>query len=212
MVEDRWKLARRQGLIAKHLRNPVIVQDKPWDGQLGAYPSVLFDEQMGKYRMWYDCFSLTNYYARHLGPAYYIGYAESDDAFNWTKPLLQGFPFGRYPRTNIVTAGRKGTRAAGAQVQLNPDQSDPARRFIMVYIHWGQMTSPIPRTGCTGTLSKNRCSSFTAISPTISSGFPNAVSGTSTSVPPSGRRARVGPFRKASGTPGAGLRLPPART
>ncbi len=139
VVEDRWKLSRRQGLIAKHLRNPIVVQDKPWDGQLGGYPCVLFDEQTGKYRMWYDCFSLTNYYARHLGPAYYIGYAESDDAFNWTKPQLQGFPFGRYPRTNIVTAGRNGTRAAGAQVLLNPDQSDASRRFMMVYIHWGQI-------------------------------------------------------------------------
>jgi hypothetical protein len=139
VIEDRWKLTRRQGGVAKHLRNPVIAQDKPWEGHVGAYPCVLYDEKTEKYRMWYDCFSLTNYYARHLGPAYYIGYAESDDAFNWTKPLLEGFPFGKYKRSNIVTAGRKGTRAAGAQVLLNPDQSDLKRRFIMVYIHWGQI-------------------------------------------------------------------------
>ena len=96
VIEDRWKLTRRQGGVAKHLRNPVIAQDKPWEGHVGAYPCVLYDEKTEKYRMWYDCFSLTNYYARHLGPAYYIGYAESDDAFNWTKPLLEGFPFGKY--------------------------------------------------------------------------------------------------------------------
>jgi predicted GH43/DUF377 family glycosyl hydrolase len=139
VVEDRWKLTRRLGGVAKHLGNPVVVQNKPWEDDLGAYPCVLYDEKLDKYRMWYQCFSLSNYYARHLGPAYYIGYAESEDAFTWTKPMLAGFPFRRYQKTNIVTAGRNGTRASGAQVLLNPDLSDPKRRFMMVYIHWGQI-------------------------------------------------------------------------
>jgi hypothetical protein len=139
MVEDRWKLSRRAGLVAKHLGNPVIVEDRPWENAVGAYPCVLFDEAAGKYRMWYECFSLTNYYARHLGPPYYLAYAESEDGFRWTKPAMADFPFGKYSRTNIVFTGRNGTRAAGAQILLNPDQSDPARRFMMVYIHWGQI-------------------------------------------------------------------------
>jgi len=117
----------------------VIAQDKPWEDQVGGSPCVLYDENKGQYRMWYQCFSLSNYYARHQGPAYYIGYAESDDALNWTKPVLEGFPFRRHRRTNIVTAGRNGTRASAEQVLLNPDQSDPNRRFMMVYIHWGQI-------------------------------------------------------------------------
>src|SRR5690348_17285593 len=32
MVEDRWMLKRTVGHVLKHLRNPILVQDKPWEG------------------------------------------------------------------------------------------------------------------------------------------------------------------------------------
>ena len=32
MVEDRWKLTRQSGKVIKHARNPIVVQDKPWEG------------------------------------------------------------------------------------------------------------------------------------------------------------------------------------
>ncbi len=147
IVEDRWKLTRRAGLVAKHLGNPVIVQDKSWEDAVGAYPCVLYDESADKYRMWYECFSLTNYYARHLGPPYYLGYAESEDGFKWTKPAMAEFPFGKHRRSNVVFTGRNGTRAAGAQILLNPNQSDPSRRFMMVYIHWGQIDLAYSKDG-----------------------------------------------------------------
>ncbi len=133
MVEDRWKLTRRVGTVVKHLRNPVLIQDQPWEGEVGGYPCVLFDPKLGKYRMWNQCFNLTNYFSRE-GPVYYVGYAESDDGFNWTKPRLEGFPFGGFPRTNIVTAGRTGRWAGGFQVLFNPDQSDPEKRMMMAYV------------------------------------------------------------------------------
>ena len=158
IVEDRWKLQRRVGRVNKFMRNPVIVQDKPWEDAVGAYPSVLHDERLGRYRMWYQCFNLSNYFSKE-GPSYYVGYAESEDAFNWTKPRLKGFPFAGHERTNIVYTGRGGTRAAGMQVFLNPDQSDPGRRFVMVYIgssgvdlsyspdgfHWTEAPEPLFR-------------------------------------------------------------------
>lgn len=154
-VEDRWKLERTEGQVFKSLRNPVLTQDKPWEGTLGPYPCVLYDAKMHKYRMWYQIFNLTNYFT-HDGPNYYVGYAESDDGFNWTKPLLDGFPFGKYPRTNVVMTGRGGRRASGMQVFLNPDQSDPQKRFVMVYtaqtvdlayspdgLHWHIVDKPL---------------------------------------------------------------------
>jgi len=137
VVEDRWKLTRKTGNVVKHLRNPILVGDKPWEGaSVGGSPSVLYDEKMRKYRMWYQCFDLTNYFTRE-GPSYFIGYAESSDGFNWTKPELEGFPFGGYPRTNIVTTGRGGRRASAMQVMLNPDQSDPQKRFMSVNVGAG---------------------------------------------------------------------------
>ena len=35
-VEDRWKLTRQVGKVLKHLRNPVVVRDKPWEGAIGG--------------------------------------------------------------------------------------------------------------------------------------------------------------------------------
>src|SRR5215813_169978 len=62
IVEDRWKLVRTVGQVFKYLRNPVIVHDKPWEGSIGTYPSVMYDEKLHKFRMWYQCFHLTNYF------------------------------------------------------------------------------------------------------------------------------------------------------
>ena len=38
MVEDRWKLSRQVGTVVKHLRNPILWQDQPWEGGVGGYP------------------------------------------------------------------------------------------------------------------------------------------------------------------------------
>ena len=138
IIEDRWKLTRKVGNVVKHLGNPVIVQDKPWEGQMGTYPCALYDEQTKKFRIYYDSFNLTNYFTPKSGaPSYSVCYAESEDGVNWTKPLLDGFPYGEYPRTNVVNMGIDGRRADAAQVMLNPDQSDPEKRFMIVYLSRG---------------------------------------------------------------------------
>jgi hypothetical protein len=131
-------LERRIGRVVKHAGNPILARDNPWEGKMGMSPSVLFDERLGKYRMWYQCFSASDYFSRK-GPSYFVGYAESDDAFTWTKPKIEGFPFGGWARTKIVTTGRGGRRAGAMQVLLNPDPSDPARRFMMVTIGAGSV-------------------------------------------------------------------------
>ena len=133
IVEDRWKLTREVGKVMKHMRNPVLVPDKPWEGATPGAPAVLYDAQFHKFRMWYVCFSLSNYFSKK-GPSYYTAYAESEDGFVWTKPRLEGFPFEEYERTNIVGAGGPGKRFSSTDVMFNPDQSDPARRFVMVYL------------------------------------------------------------------------------
>lgn len=155
IIEDRWMLTRRVGQVLKHLGNPILVRDKPWEDALGGYPCVLYDPDIKKYRMWYECFNLTNYFAKQ-GPSYYVCYAESDDGFHWTKPELEGFPFGSYERTNVVYTGATGKRASGKQVFINPDTSDPQKKFVMVYIdgrvrmayspdglHWNGVEAPL---------------------------------------------------------------------
>jgi hypothetical protein len=159
VIEDRWKLTRQVGKVVKHLGNPVIVQDKPWEGQIGTYPSVVYDDKVGKYRIYYDSFNLTNYFNTQKGaPSYYVAHAESDDGFTWTKPEREGFPYGKYERTNVVHIGENGKRADAAQVMLNPDQSDPKKRFMILYLgggtrlaysadglHWDTQKEPLMR-------------------------------------------------------------------
>ena len=149
LVEDRWKLTRTRGSILKYSRNPVIAQDKPWEDAVGGSPSVLYDDKLHKYRMWFTCFSPSNYFSKK-GPSYYTEYAESEDGYVWNKPRLKGFPFGGYDATNVVATGNM-KRASSAQVMLNPNQSDPQKRFMIVYtggsglvvtyspdgLHWG---------------------------------------------------------------------------
>ena len=132
IAEHRWNLTKRFGQAVKYMHNPVLVSDKPWEDSIG-FPCVLYDGKTRKYRMWYQAFNAANYFAKR-SPAYYVGYAESVDGIHWVKPGFDLIKLGDYGRTNVVMAGRDGKRASGAQVLLNPDQSDPERRFLMVYL------------------------------------------------------------------------------
>lgn len=156
-VEDRWKVTRETGSVLKHLRNPVLVQDKPWEEGAGGHPAVIYDDKLKKFRMYYTCFSLSSYFSKQ-GPSYYMAYAESDDGFNWVKPALEGFAFRGYERTNVINTGPGGKRASAGQVMINPDQSDPKRRYMMVYVgsglrlaysadglHWDTLPEPLLR-------------------------------------------------------------------
>ena len=140
MVEDCWKLTRRVGTVVKHPGNPILVKDKPWESDSIGHPcGVLHDEQTGKYRMWYVCTDRKNFFTTSSGiipadsPGYYVAYAESDDGVNWTKPVMPEFPFGGHDATNIVFLGRNNAWGQISQVFLNPDASDPEKRFGMVY-------------------------------------------------------------------------------
>ncbi len=131
IVEDRWRLTRTLHHPDKYLRNPILLRDKPWEGDLACRPWVIRDEGYGRYRMWYQCFSTSSAF-RGGGPPYFVGYAESDDGITWEKPLLDGFAFAGFPRTNIVYAGTHGDSASGVQVFVDPEDPDPQRRYKMI--------------------------------------------------------------------------------
>jgi hypothetical protein len=137
----------------------VVVQDTPWEGQIGGHPCVIYDDETGKHRIYYSVWNLTNYFNPQKGsPSYFVACAESEDGFNWTKPALKGFPYGKYERTNVVNIGVDGKRADAAQVMLNPDQTDRNKRFMIVYLgggvrlayspdglHWDTVKEPLLR-------------------------------------------------------------------
>ena len=67
---------------------PVMKPDQVWEQKSLMCPHVMFDEETGKYRMWYS------------GGGWFepdaIGYAESDDGISWTKcadnPIFSAVP------------------------------------------------------------------------------------------------------------------------
>jgi len=137
IVEDRFNLERVLHYPVKYDRNPVLVRDQPWEGDVVCQPRVIWDDEQGKYRLWYTCFNISNYYGKEGGPVYYTGYAESDDGFNWEKPLLDLFPIGRHAQTNVVYTGNMpeaGGRRMFALGQVFQDEADadPQRRYKMV--------------------------------------------------------------------------------
>lgn len=128
LVEDRWALERVLHTPEKFARNPVLLRDKPWEGDVAYRPCVIVDD--GRYRMWYQCFSFTNYYGAG-GPPYYLAYAESDDGYEWHKPKLDVCD--GYEDTNVVYAGTHYARLQGVQVWRD-DNDTAARRYKMICV------------------------------------------------------------------------------
>ena len=120
IVEDRWGLKRVIHPPSKYLKNPILNRDKPWESVMVLQPWVMWDDDFGKYRMWYKCFSKSNNQGG-TGPAYYTCYAESDDGFNWEKPLLDVCDFPGHPKSNVVYMSTYGRRTQGTQVLKNPN-------------------------------------------------------------------------------------------
>jgi hypothetical protein len=106
----------------KHPGNPVLVGDRPWEGQGPqakgiTQPRVFFDAVMGKFRMYYG--------TREKG--FRFCYAESIDGVRWVKPDLGLHAFEGTRETNIVMPGVAET----FWVIANPDpQASADRRYL----------------------------------------------------------------------------------
>jgi hypothetical protein len=85
-IDDRF-IAKSEGVTLtmnppRQDHEPVLVADRPWDGRIGAYNTVLKEGNL--FRMWYDVTPPDRSFRIWQGAAY----AESEDGINWTKPDL----------------------------------------------------------------------------------------------------------------------------
>lgn len=135
LIEDRWALRRAVNPPYRYPGNPIIYADRPWE-ERPYRPQVFYDEAIGKYRMYYQCFNGTNYWTGQ-GPSYYACYAESDDGLTWTKPEWSDAPYnsaaGNFPATNIITVRERGARVQAPFVFTDHRNTDGARRYAMIY-------------------------------------------------------------------------------
>lgn len=138
-VEDRYNVRREVNIPLKHPLNPVMVGDKPWDSH--AYsPSVLFDEEAGLFRMWYQVFDAGAYVRQNRtggwdadkhGYPYFVCYAESRDGIHWEKPELGLIEYRGWKGTNVVMVGQDKCQAP--RVIYNHPSSGQPGKFLLCY-------------------------------------------------------------------------------
>ncbi|NSW57558.1 MAG: hypothetical protein HPY44_16230 [Armatimonadetes bacterium] len=120
LIESTSNLTRVQCKPEKYPNNPVLVRDKPWEAsRTELYGSAFWDPTVQKLRLYYS--AMVRPYDLHQA------YAESDDlGRTWTKPKLGIMSF-EGQDTNFVYPGRYWPH--GPSVFLDPQDSDPARRY-----------------------------------------------------------------------------------
>lgn len=112
---------------------PLIVADRPWESMVTGIVTLMEDE--GRYRMWYECWSLAEG-EDSIGKGGYpkmLAYAESTDGANWVKPRLGTVSFGGSTDNNIVYGLDLplGRTIHGAGVFKDPSAS-PDERYKLV--------------------------------------------------------------------------------
>ncbi|MFV2069607.1 MAG: hypothetical protein ACC645_21795 [Pirellulales bacterium] len=119
LVESAIGVTRTLHSVKKHPANPLVMPDKPWEGQcVLLYGSVMRDPETAKFRMWYLA------WGKQLGKPTFICYAESDDGLAWTKPNLDLVEFEGSKENNIVMPGWSQTT-----ILYDPRDPDPSRRY-----------------------------------------------------------------------------------
>ena len=113
----------------KHPSNPILKQDRPWEGNLIQTGTVIWDERDQLFKMWYVTAQFvvgTDKRGRVMDipeEKTLSAYAVSRDGVGWEKPDL-GFVDFRGSRKNNLLAEENLTPA-----YLDPNEKDPDKRF-----------------------------------------------------------------------------------
>ena len=120
---------------------PLIVADRPWESMVTSMVTLMEDE--GRYRMWYECWSLAEG-DDSIGEAAYptmLAYAESTDGTNWVKPRIGAVSFGGSTDNNLVYWASR-----GSSVFKDPS-APPDERYKLVCISRGGIGGAVSPDG-----------------------------------------------------------------
>lgn len=107
------------GRVEKHPANPLFIQSEPWEHNYdNFYGNIVYDEELGEYRLWYLCF---------VGGESALLFARSRDGIDWEKPSLELWEYGGSRKNNIVLMG-----VHGAGVFKDDLDPDPGRRYKLI--------------------------------------------------------------------------------
>ncbi|MGH9581085.1 MAG: hypothetical protein ACRD2R_08830, partial [Terriglobales bacterium] len=128
--------------LEKFKGNPVVTPDNPelpWEKSI-QWVSVYRDPRTRRMQMWYQAYSGKGAEDKRFKSV--VAYAESTDGITWVKPKLTLFPYETrgfsVKKSNIVLIGATngyGDRYANSVV-VNPDETDPAKKYKMAYYDW----------------------------------------------------------------------------
>ena len=81
--------------------------DAPWEGDGCSFPCLIADEdEKGSlYRLYYTCWSVTDFCAGKKGAKVRAAYMESRDGVNWVRPELGQVEFQGSKRNNLLDCG-----------------------------------------------------------------------------------------------------------
>jgi len=147
-VEGLEGLRRVVNQPTRHPENPVVQGEYPWEkASTSVYGTALFDEAMGRFRLWYLCtpgplpsgrkwVEVGGY--RRVTNCTLVGYATSLDGIHWEKPFLNQLSFEGSTENNLVKIGIDNPE--GISILFDPQDPDPARRYKAFF--WDRRVSP----------------------------------------------------------------------
>ncbi len=101
LIAGQTNLEREVHRPRKHPANPLLIPDKPWEGNGVAFQIVHRDEKTGRFRMWYT--TPTRYrLPSGMEVRFPALYAESKDGLTWEKPNLGLYASNGSKANNII--------------------------------------------------------------------------------------------------------------
>jgi len=115
-IEGGRDVMRRNVPMGKDPNNPVLVPERPWEGQGVVYPSVWRCPETGLWRMWYSA-------SVRGGPSEgIVAYAESEDGVHWQRPELGKVEYSGSTANNLVSRGDGWVPCVYMDMQAPPEQ------------------------------------------------------------------------------------------
>lgn len=148
VVADSYKLKHWVHQPRRDPREPVFVAEHDWEGDYVTPINVVYDEERGRYRMWYQAHDVKlEEVRRQLGKSKYgnVGepqpvyccYAESDDGLRWVRPDLGLFA---HPAGANSICFKGFSNAGGNTILYQPD-APPEQRYVLTNCDWFSETS-----------------------------------------------------------------------
>ena len=86
VISDLQGLTKQLHQPVKHPKNPVLIQDRPWEETGPGFGTVIYDKDEDLFKLWYEFQSQTEGPGKTGIPR--LCYATSRDGIAWDKPIV----------------------------------------------------------------------------------------------------------------------------